>query len=343
MSSYYLLPKGNIQLSNCFKIVFSEVPPPNTLSSSLTHYLYEILNNEQTNTDFFHKLQNNVYPYSKLLHNQYSPEFLEFIEIIQTMNLNSYLDNNFKSQPLQILSFEKQSNIPSNYSINVAFQKRFIEVNSPKNIHTVVYCNNTTYHLNNFEKVYMNYPAKKHVIIATQPLQYNTKQVLIQICMTLCTQCKKGIFIWKIGDCYTQLFLEIFYFLSSFYDKVYIIKPSIIDVSKSYRYIVCKGFLYDNSYSIYTYLRSFVKYIDAYHYSKKYICSFLNVHIPHFFLNKLEEVNYIYGQNQLEQIHYLLLLYDKQKHKDDKTQNIVSVNEQKCIEWCRKHRFYSIS
>ena len=337
MSSYYLLPKGNIQLSDCFKIVFSDIPPPNTLSPSLTHYLYEILNNEQTNTDLYYILQKNVYTYSKLLHiftyktpspKEYSYEFLEFVEIIQTMNLNIYLDNHFKTIPLQILSFEQQ-------------QKRFdINLNTSLNIkNKIFYCNNTTYNLNNFEKIYMNYAAKNHLIIATQPIQYNTKQVLIQICMALCTQCKKGIFIWKISDCYTQLFLEIFYFLSSFYDKIYIIKPSIIDTSKSDRYIVCKGFLYDNSYSIYTYLRSFVKYIDSYHYSKKYICSFLNIHIPHFFLNKLEEVNYIYGQNQLEQIHYLLLLYDKYNHhKDDKIQNIISLNEQKCIEWCHKHR-----
>jgi hypothetical protein len=265
------------------------------------------------------------------------------VEIIQTMNLNIYLDSNFKSQQLQLLYFEKQkqSNIPSNFAFHsfafhsFAFQKRF-ESTGAKN--KVFYCNNTTYNLNTFEKIYMNYAAKNHVIIATQPIQTNTKQILIQICMALCTQCKKGIFIWKIGDCYTNLILEIFYFLSAFYDKIYIIKPSIIDVSKSCRYIVCKGFLYDNSYSIYTYLRLFVKYIDAYHYSKKYICGFLNTRIPHFFLNKLEEVNYIYGQNQLEQIHYLLLLCEKHKNKDDKLQNIISLNEQKCIEWCRKHR-----
>ena len=338
MSSYYLLPKGNIQLSDCFKIVFSETPPPNTLSPSLTHYLYEILNNEQMNTEFYHKLQKTVYPYSKLFLStkEYSYEFLECLEIIQTMNLNTYLDNHFKTIPLQILSFEQQQ------IFNTAFQKRF-DLNLIKNNHKVIYCSNPIYNLNNFEKIYMNYAAKNHLIIITQPIQYNTKQILIQICMALCTQCKKGIFIWKISDCYTQLFLEIFYFLSSFYDKIYIIKPSIIDTSKSYRYIVCKGFLYDTSYSIYTYLRSFVKYIDSYHYSKKYICSFLNINIPHFFLNKLEEVNYIYGQNQLEQIHYLLLLYDKHhNHKDDKLQNIISLNDQKCIEWCRKHRFYII-
>jgi hypothetical protein len=337
MSSYYSLPKGNIQLSNCFKITFSDTPPPNTLSPSLTHYLYEILNNEQINTDFFNRLQKIVYPYNKLINNQYSPECLEFVEIMQTMNLNIYLDNNFKTQQLQLLYFEKQN--PSNLDFRsfAAFQKRF-ESNFSVMKSKVFYCNNTTYNLNTFEKIYMNYAAKNHVIIATQSIQMNTKQILIQICMALCTQCKKGIFIWKIGDCYTNLILEIFYFLSSFYDKIYIIKPSIIDVSKPYRYIVCKGFLYDNSYSIYTYLRLFVKYIDAYHYSKKYICSFLNVHIPHFFLNKLEEVNYIYGQNQLEQIHYLLLLCEKHKNKDDKLQNICSLNEHKCIEWCRKHR-----
>ena len=161
--------------------------------------------------------------------------------------------------------------------------------------------------------------------------------ILNQLCMAICIQAKKGIFIWKINDNYSQLFLEIIYFLSSFYEKTYIIKPSIIDTSKSEKYIVCKGFLYENSYSIYTYLHSFIKYMETY-VSNSFIHSFLNIKIPSFFISKLEEVNYILGQIQLEQIQYLILLYHH-KYKNEKIQNISIINEQKCIEWCRKFRF----
>lgn len=321
MSSYYLLPKGNIQLSNCFQIEYSETPPQNILSPSLTHYLGDILNNERINTDLFCKLRNDNY--KKIINNKYCPEFFEIFEIIQTMNLNVYLDTFFKTIQLQIFSFDYNNNtkIPGSF----AFQKK-IETNNVK------YYNSVTYNLKNFENIYLDYAAKNHVIIANRIINSN-KEMLIMICLTLCIQCKKGIFIWKIGDSYTHFFLEIIYFLSSFYERIYIIKPSIIDISTPYKYIVCKGFLHENSYSIYTYLYSIVKYIDKNNNNnnnrnsyignnnnnlrkKNYISSFLNVYIPNFFLSKFEEVNYILGQSQLEQLHYLLLLYDK--HTDNK-------------------------
>ena len=49
-------------------------------------------------------------------------------------------------------------------------------------------------------------------------------------------------------------------------------------------------------------------------------------------------MNYILGQTQLEQIHYLLLLY-YHEYRYEKIKNIIIMNEQKCIEWCRKFRF----
>lgn len=371
MSSYYLLPKGNIQLSDCFQIEYSESPCINTLSPSLTHYLYEVLNNERVNTDLFYKLQNDVHPYyHKIINNnKYSPECLELIEIIQTMNLNIYLDSVFtedekkrKMVLLQIFSFEQNININTKLPASFAFSS----LRNSNNKYGVKYYNYTTYNLRNFERIYLNNAAKHHIIIANQQMQSN-KEILMMICMTLCIQYKKGIFIWKIGDSYTHFFLEIIYFLSSFYERIYIIKPSIIDISQSYKYIVCKGFIHENSYSIYTYLYPLVKYMDTYmdpnmnqiymdqnmnqkyidptyidyprYFSTtKYISSFLNITIPNFFLSKLEEVNYILGQSQLEQLHYLLLLWDK--CKDGKIHNNHSIHEQKSIEWCRKHRLF---
>jgi hypothetical protein len=337
MSSYYLLPNSNVQLSNCFQLEYSNIPLSNVLSPSLTHYLYELLNNEKFNNSFFYKLQNDVHPYYNKLMNisKYSHGFFELLEIIQTMNLIKYIDVNIKS-PLQILSFEKNTKKPASIAFQYTRNNNY-NLNVPKD--TYNNCNIVTYNIHSFEKIYLNYAAKNHIIISNNIKYMNTKSILIQICMALCTQCKKGIFICKIEDTYTQFYLELLFFLSSFYEKIYIIKPSVIDISKSDKYIVCKGFLYENTYSIYTYLHSFVKYIDTYHHSK-YINRFLNVNIPNFFISKLEEVNYIFGQTQLEQIQYLLLLLSH-KYKDEKIKNIEKINEHKCIEWCRKNRFFS--
>lgn len=329
--TYYLLPKGNIQLSNCFQLKYSDTLPPPILSPSLTHYLYEILNTPKVNTSFFHKLQNDVHTYKKMVTNlHFSPDFFEIFEIIQTMHLNIYLETNFKT-PLQLLSFDK----PPNPNIKNISAFHYTKTNIQKDVYYNYY---NIYNLNTFEKTYLNCAAQNHIIVATQPTYHNIKYTLIQMCTALCTQTKKGIFIWKMGeDNYTQVFLEIVYFLSTFYERIYVIKPSVMDISKSHRYIVCKGFLHENTYSCYTYLHYFVTCISNSN-PKSYISSFLHNPIPSLFLSKLEEVNYILGQAQLEQLHYLLLLCNK--YKDDKIHHIVSSNEQKCIEWCSKYRFF---
>jgi hypothetical protein len=246
-----------------------------------------------------------------------------------------YIETNIKC-PLQILSFEKKT--PNASCLAFQYNKT---INSLQKDIYFYYWNNGIDNINLFEKIYLNYAAKNHIIFAgnknNKLYHFHNKTILIQICMALCIQAKKGIFIWKVSDTYSQLSLEIIYFLSSFYEKTYIIKPSIIDTSKSEKYIVCKGYLYENSYSTYTYLHSFIKYMETYS-SNQHICRFLKINIPVFFISKLEEVNYILGQTQLEQIHYLLLLY-YHKYRDEKIQNIIIMNEQKCIEWCRKFRF----
>ena len=346
MTSYYLLPKGNIELSNCFKIEYLETGiTPNILSPSLNHYLLELQQNPRLNNPVFYKLQNDIYPYfNKIIKTtNYCSEFFEILEIIQTMHLNKYIETNIKT-PLQIVSFEK--NIHQNAS-SLAFQ--YIRTNNNNNNNNIFqkdifsFWNNEKYNIYSFEKIYLSFAAKNHIVIANNTKCIDNKSILIQMCMALCIQCKKGIFIWKIGDCYSQLSLEILFFLSSFYERIYIMKPSFMDISKSEKYIVCKGFLYENSYSIYTYLHRFIKYIDTYTYNKQNqkqnIYRFLNINIPYFFVSKLEEINCILGQIQLEQINYLLLLLCH-KYKDEKVQNIIIQNEQKCIEWCRRNRFF---
>lgn len=159
-----------------------------------------------------------------------------------------------------------------------------------------------------------------------------------QIAYALCLQKKNGKFILKIFDSFTQHTLDLLYILSSFYEKVYISKPYTSRYANSEKYIVCKGFLFDNSEKFYPYIhRAFEKMVNSKNTNNKYyIHRFFNMPVPSLFLCKMEEINSILGQQQIENIHYTLSLIDN-KHKQEKIDNIIKNNIQKCIYWCSRN------
>ena len=61
-----------------------------------------------------------------------------------------------------------------------------------------------------------------------------------------------------------------------------------------------------------------------------------NIEIPLFYSNKVEDINSIIGQQQLENIMSTLYLLDN--NKQDKLENIKKNNIQKCIQWCIKYK-----
>ena len=102
-----------------------------------------------------------------------------------------------------------------------------------------------------------------------------------------------------------------------------------MDSSKSEKYLVCKGFCPP------------IHYMDTimrlYYTSKEPIYRILSIPIPFFFQNKLEEINYIFGQTQLEQMHMILLMIGH-KYRQEKIQYMTKTNMQKCMEWVNKHK-----
>lgn len=161
---------------------------------------------------------------------------------------------------------------------------------------------------------------------------------LIQcIILILCNQTFKGTAIIKIENIFYKPIIDILYLLSSLYDKVYICKPSTSNITSFERYIVCKNFLHDEK--SYTYLRVnylkllvFLKKID-----NKHIISILDVDIPYYFKNKIDDINIIIGQQQLEALDNIINIY-KNKNKDDKIENIKKSNIQKSVLWCEKYK-----
>jgi 23S rRNA U2552 (ribose-2'-O)-methylase RlmE/FtsJ len=165
-----------------------------------------------------------------------------------------------------------------------------------------------------------------------------SKLLFAQICFAVCMQKHHGVFILKIFDCFMQHTVDLLYILSSFYEKVYITKPQTSRYANSEKYLVCKGFLfshcepfYDNIYN------SFLKMT-----SENTICSpplshrYLNISISKCFLSKLEEYNAIFGQQQIENIHYTLSII-KNNVKQEKMHQLIKINIQKCIQWCIRY------
>ena len=62
---------------------------------------------------------------------------------------------------------------------------------------------------------------------------------------------------------------------------------------------------------------------------------FLNITISYYYINKIEEYNAIFGQQQIENINStLILIYNC---KNDKIELHKKNNLQKCEQWCTKY------
>lgn len=197
------------------------------------------------------------------------------------------------------------------------------------------------------------------------------KLILVQVIYALVLQKKGGNFVLKIFDIFTLPTIQTIMILSSVYENVYLCKPNTSRVANSEKYIICKNYKYNKSI-----IKFFINTFDSIFDSKQNIVSLLNINIPYLFLNKVEEYNAIYGQQQIENINFTINLINisnnkKIKHKDfecekefendeddllnKSTKNELIKNEnnnleiikknniQKCIQWCIKNNLPHIN
>jgi len=137
-----------------------------------------------------------------------------------------------------------------------------------------------------------------------------TRLIYGQIVYALCIQKKGGSFILKIFDCFMKSTVEMLLLLCSVYDSVYITKPHTSRMANSEKYIVCKGFNH-SIIQLYPYLFfSFKEMLETANESK-YISGFFSKSIPQYFLQKLEKINILLGEKQLENIEQTLVLMNK--------------------------------
>jgi len=178
-----------------------------------------------------------------------------------------------------------------------------------------------------------------------QQEQISTKLVFCQTAFAISMQKIGGTFILKMYDTFTQFSVDILYLLSNLYESVYVIKPNTSRFANSEKYIVCKNFRCENVKEyitiFYTILSNLEKKDNSINYSinnsiNNTFNSLFDIKIPYIFTNKLEEINAILGQQQIDTIVSTIYLIDN-NNKNDKLEHIKKKNIQKCVNWCVKN------
>jgi 23S rRNA U2552 (ribose-2'-O)-methylase RlmE/FtsJ len=375
--TYYLLPKTNYLIHKHIELIERDEKPAPIISCSLSMYLYDMkekIENKEKEWDIF-KRYTNPYEYIHTQINfkkksiaKYKPlsrSYFKMIELIHVFELN------FDSRPIKtfhlaegpggfiealvelrncqhdkyigmtILDDKNDPNIP-------AWKKTETFLRQNKNVFIETGADKTgnILSMENYNYCREKYGSSMDLITGDGgfdfSLDFNSQEINIakllfgQIVYAVTMQKKGGTFILKIFDTFMQHSIDLLYILSSFYDKVYIVKPQTSRYANSEKYLVCKGFTSVSFDTFAPFIQQTFERTLSIADNELYIHRFINIPISMVFLTKLEEYNAIFGQQQIENIHFTISLIDN-KHKQDKIDNLISCNLQKCIQWCMKH------
>ena len=127
------------------------------------------------------------------------------------------------------------------------------------------------------------------------------------------------------------------YLLSYFYESVYIYKPNTSREANSEKYIICKYFQKKINYE-----NIMHKLIDSFQdLNEIKLNRIFNFELNTYFLSKVQEINAIYGQQQIENIlstiNHIKEDSHNMNHNKEKFDKIKLNNIDKCIKWCKIH------
>lgn len=159
------------------------------------------------------------------------------------------------------------------------------------------------------------------------------KLLFSQTLYALCMQKMGGTFILKVFDITTKASLDILYLLSCFYREINICKPLTSRIANSEKYIICGNFNPQQNYTeILQYL--IVNYQNIMNMNN--IQSFIKKSHDMILVSKIEEINAIFGQQQVENISFTLSLIIN-RNNYDRVEQMKKTHINKSIEWCKKH------
>lgn len=156
-----------------------------------------------------------------------------------------------------------------------------------------------------------------------------------QLTYALCLQKPGGHFILQIFDCFSAGMLDILYILSAFYGEVQVAKLQTSSLSSSEKHVICRRFRgeFDDLFPV---LRQ--TFYNLLHQGWTTNLRFLSpaLALPKYFVQRVEEMNAVFGQPQLENMHFTLSLIAKHQ-KFERNDQMVRQNITKCVNWCLEH------
>jgi hypothetical protein len=336
--NYYTLPKINNKITIAQTNTTNEIQP--YISKTLINY-YDELKNEinilcnlnNTNKSEYNEIIKIVNPYeyifSKVPGSNFSVSklkpksmmFYDLLEICQTFNvldfdiMNSLIVGENYEDSLECLEMLRE-----NYGEDKFFC--FFEYNSNLcNLIEKTKFNFIIYEINNYENL------NEYIIN------------LIELLIIILKYLKENSFIiLKINNSFHKPIIEIIYILCSFFEKTSIIKPTTSNIITFDKYIILQN-LKLNHYSfeiINNYIISLNNIILNYN-NNLNIHNIIDSEIPYYFLNKIDDINIIIGQQQLESLNQIINIL-KSKNKSEKIESLKKNTIQKSINWCEKYK-----
>jgi 23S rRNA U2552 (ribose-2'-O)-methylase RlmE/FtsJ len=159
--------------------------------------------------------------------------------------------------------------------------------------------------------------------------------IFCEILYALLLQKQGGSFVLKVFDIFHNVTLELLFLLCYFYEQVYIFKPHTSREANSERYIICKRFSIKANYEniIEKLLYGFKDL------SKQNLNGLFRFELNSYFLCKIQEINAIFGQQQVENILSTLnYIKEGQMIHREKVDKIKVTNIERCIKWCKEHQ-----
>jgi len=172
--------------------------------------------------------------------------------------------------------------------------------------------------------------------------------IISQISFAVAMQKIGGTFIIKMFDTFSKVSLDILYLLSNIYETVHFVKPHTSRYANSEKYIICKNFRINDAQrqelinSFFKLLVNLQGVVNLQREKTNNIDTLFKFELPYYFINKVEEYNAIFGQQQVENISTTLNLIAN--NKSDKLEFLKKNNIHKCISWCQQHQLeYNVS
>jgi 23S rRNA U2552 (ribose-2'-O)-methylase RlmE/FtsJ len=372
--SYYLLPRNHNLIYKSLECVENKTTIKPVVSFSLADYLYNIkkkISEKGIDWDTYKKYTNpyeyihSIVPGKKKSVSKYKPlsrSYFKMLEILRTFefnfatNINTFHLAEGPGGFIEAMVSYRKSTQDKYIGITLLDDKEDPTIPSWKKSESFLKNNSNVFiekgrdktgdilSLNNFLYCKEKYSSSMHFITGDGGFDFSvdfnkqeisiSKLLFAQVIYAIVLQKKNGSFVLKLFDCFMQHTIDILYLLSSFYSKVYIMKPNSSRFANSEKYIICKGFLFESCELFFPYLLNvFTKMITI---ESENIQRFLNVPISNYYLTKVEEYNAIFGQQQIENIYYTISLIDS-KISSEKIDQMIKLNTQKCVQWCLRH------